>query len=77
MYNSRIYEQRTTTCNTVNILLVHVTSKIYQGVPLYTPQKTPPTNLQIYKLYFPKLKLSASTLVFLTAASWRQWWLRR
>ena len=35
-------------------------------------------HLRIYKsLYFPKPKMSACTLVFLTASSWHQLWLRR
>ena len=62
--------------NTVNILWVHVTCKIYQGVPLYTPEKTPP--IGIYRsLYFPKLKLYCTDPSLLNSCSWHQWWLRR
>ena len=71
--------------NTVNMLLVHVTSKIYHVDALIYPciflmsvnyQRR--HHLGIYKsLYFPKPKLSACTLNFLTAACWHQWWLRR
>ena len=102
-----IYNQRTTTCKTINILLVHKPLKndtvnicwystcnlqtIPRGwcpcIPLHIPYKCYQRirQLGIYKKYiFPncrpktqKPKLSACILVFLTAASWHQWWLQR
>ena len=63
--------------NTINIMLVHVTPKIYHRNALVdhcTLLYQRRYHLGIYKLlYFPKPKLLAYTLVSLTAASRHQW----
>ena len=91
-----MYNQRTTTYTTINILLVHkqlcntgsilliyVTSKIYNGDALVHPctflmsvNREDTIYESIIPFIFQKPKLSARTLVFLRAATCYQWWLQ-